>query len=248
MVERHRKKAQRLDGIDSYIGAQPDLAGLGDQLQQRGYALLPRLLSAGQCDQLITLYQEADLFRSRVVMAQHGFGRGEYKYFAYPLPEPVEALRQSLYPSLADIANRWQEQLGSDTRYPPSLAAYLQECHAAGQNRPTPLLLRYAAGDFNCLHRDVYGPLVFPLQATILLSRPNVDFLGGEFILTEQRPRQQSRAAAVPLDLGDAVIFPVRERPVMGSRGVYRAQLRHGVSEIRRGNRHSMGVIFHDAA
>ena len=142
MVERHRKKAQRLDGIDSYIGAQPDLAGLGDQLQQRGYALLPRLLSAGQCDQLITLYQEADLFRSRVVMAQHGFGRGEYKYFAYPLPEPVEALRQSLYPSLADIANRWQEQLGSDTRYPPSLAAYLQECHAAGQNRPTPLLLR----------------------------------------------------------------------------------------------------------
>jgi hypothetical protein len=206
------------------------------------------VMSARQCDAIVALYQQDDLFRSRVVMAQHGFGRGEYKYFAYPLPGMIDELRQSLYPRLARIANQWQEQLGMDDRYPSSLSAYLKQCHAAGQNRPTPLLLRYGQGDFNCLHRDVYGPLLFPLQLTILLSRPTADFTGGEFILTEQRPRQQSRAAVVPLDQGDAVIFPVRERPVMGSKSIYRAQLRHGVSEIHEGNRHTLGVIFHDAA
>jgi hypothetical protein len=261
MIEGHGRKIQNPkiqnpSGTASHnaIPAGPAvLAGLNEhrldeQLQQRGYAHLPCLLSARQCADVITLYQEADLFRSRIVMAQHGFGRGEYKYFAYPLPEPVEALRRSLYPPLAEIANRWQEQLGTDTRYPPLLATYLRQCHAAEQKRPTPLLLRYGAGDFNCLHQDVYGPLLFPLQVTILLSRPNDDFSGGEFVLTEQRPRQQSRAAVVPLGQGDAVVFPVRERPVMGSKGVYRSQLRHGVSEIRRGNRHSLGVIFHDAA
>lgn len=251
MVERRSKTKRSVGDTDDHIGSWPDdaaFAGLDDQLQQRGYAHLPRLLSARQCEDAISLYQGENLFRSKVVMAQHGFGRGEYKYFAYPLPDMVEALRQSLYPALARIANRWQEQLKIETRYPPSLTAYLKQCHAAEQKRPTPLLLRYGAGDFNCLHRDVYGPLLFPLQAAILLSRPGEDFSGGEFVLTEQRPRQQSRAAVVPLDQGDAVVFPVRERPVIGTRGVYRAQLRHGVSEIRRGSRHTLGVIFHDAA
>jgi hypothetical protein len=223
-------------------------ADLEGHLQQRGYAVLPCIISAQQCAEIIALYPQEDTFRSRVVMAQHGFGRGEYKYFANPLPQLVASLRQSLYPTLAAIANHWQEQLGTDIRYPAALADYQKQCHAAGQIRPTPLLLRYGAGDFNCLHQDVYGPLIFPLQMAILLSRPRDDFEGGEFILTEQRPRQQSRAAVVPLMQGDAVIFPVRERPVSGTRGVYRAQLRHGVSEIRRGNRFTLGVIFHDAA
>jgi hypothetical protein len=249
MVEQRSKRTHDT-GLDDDIemsfglGATTDL---DDQLQQRGYAHLPQVLSAQQCDTTIALYQQSDLFRSRIIMARHGFGRGEYQYFAYPLPDLVNRLRQSLYPRLAEIANRWQEQLGTDHRYPASLPAYLKQCHAAGQHRPTPLLLRYGPGDFNCLHQDVYGPLLFPLQAAILLSRPEADFHGGEFILTEQRPRQQSRAAAIPLRQGDAVIFPVRERPVMGSRGFYRAQLRHGVSEVRAGNRYTLGVIFHDA-
>jgi hypothetical protein len=194
------------------------------------------------------LYQSEAAFRSRIVMARHGFGSGEYKYFNYPLPASVEALRQELYPALATIANRWSVQLRSPHRYPARLADYLQYCAEAGQTRPTPLLLRYGAGDYNCLHQDVYGALIFPLQVAILLSQPNVDFSGGEFILTEQRPRRQSRASVVPLKQGDAVVFPVRDRPVVGSNGIHRVQMRHGVSEIRAGQRYTLGLIFHDAA
>lgn len=218
-------------------------AGLADQ----GFALLPQLLPSEACRELIALYPSEDNFRSRVVMARHGFGRGEYKYFSYPLPAIVAELRNRLYPMLATIANRWQQQLGSGQHYPSRHADYLERCHAARQSRPTPLLLRYEAGDFNCLHQDVYGEHVFPLQAAILLSEPGEDFTGGEFVLTEQRPRQQSRATVVPLSRGDAVIFPVRERPVAGSRGFYRGQMRHGVSRLRSGHRYTLGVIFHDA-
>jgi hypothetical protein len=180
-------------------------------------------------------------------MARHGFGRGEYKYFAYPLPEPIGALRTALYPHLAAIANRWNEAMGIDIRFPPAHEDFLKRCHKAGQTRPTPLLLQYGEGDYNCLHQDLYGEHVFPLQATILLSRPGADFSGGEFVLTEQRPRMQSRAEVVALGRGEAVIFPVHHRPVQGSRGIYRVNMRHGVSRIRAGHRHTLGVIFHDA-
>jgi hypothetical protein len=193
------------------------------------------------------MYDDEAHFRSRVAMARHGFGRGEYKYFAYPLPDVVAELRTALYPQLAAIANRWNEAMGTTVRYPDDHAAFLQRCHRAGQTRPTPLLLRYGAGDYNCLHQDVYGQHVFPLQVTVLLSVPGRDFSGGEFVLVEQRPRRQSRAEVVALGQGDGVIFPVRHRPVPGSRGTYRVTLRHGVSRVRAGQRHAAGIIFHDA-
>lgn len=223
-------------------------ARVASELDARGAALLPGLLSARECDALAALYPADELFRSRVVMARHGFGRGEYSYFRYPLPELVEALRGELYACLAPVANRWSEALGRAARYPATHAAYLRRCHEAGQRRPTPLLLRYAVGDYNCLHQDVYGDEVFPIQVAILLSAPDRDFTGGELVLTERRPRQQSRVAVVALGKGDAVAFAVRERPVRGARGSYRAEMRHGVSELRSGRRTTLGIIFHDAA
>jgi uncharacterized protein len=224
--------------------AWPEVAA---ELDLAGCATVGPLLSVPQCRALSALYASEPPFRRRVVMAQHGYGRGEYKYFAYPLPPLVEALRTALYPPLAAIANRWSEALGLDARYPTEHAAYLEQCHRAGQTRPTPLLLRYAAGDYNCLHQDLYGEHVFPLQVAVLLSEPGTDFTGGEFVLTEQRPRMQSRAEVVPLAQGEAVIFPVRERPVRGTRGLYRVNMRHGVSRLRSGERYTLGLIFHDA-
>jgi hypothetical protein len=225
-----------------------DWQRIGDELDAFGCARVPGLLAPGDCALLAAAYDDAALFRSRIVMARHGFGRGEYQYFRYPLPDLVQALRTALYEPLAAIANRWHAALGIDERYPPQHADYLARCHAAGQVRPTPLLLRYGEGDYNCLHQDLYGEHVFPLQAAFLLSRPGVDFSGGEFVLTEQRPRMQSRAEVVPLAQGDCVIFPVHHRPVNGTRGVYRVNMRHGVSRLRSGQRHTLGIIFHDAA
>ena len=216
-------------------------------LDAAGSAVLKGLLSPDECRSLAGLYPADDIFRSRVVMARHGFGRGEYKYFDYPLPEIIADLRTALYPRLAPIADRWNEALGLDVRYPAAHAEFIARCHEAGQRKPTPLLLQYQAGDFNCLHQDVYGEHVFPLQAAILLSQPGRDFTGGEFVMTEQRPRMQSRAEVVPLGQGDAAVFTVRNRPVEGTRGVYRVNLRHGVSRIRSGHRHTVGIIFHDA-
>ena len=224
-----------------------DWEAIAAGLDDHGCALARSLLASVECTALAANYDADARFRSRIVMARHGFGRGEYKYFAYPLPEPVATLRRALYPRLAAIANRWNEQMGIGVRYPDDLAAWLARCHAAGQTRPTPLLLRYAAGDYNCLHQDVYGEHVFPLQVAILLSQPGRDFTGGEFVLTEQRPRMQSRVEVVPLQAGDGVIFPVHHRPVQGTRGVYRVTMRHGVSRLRDGRRHTLGVIFHDA-
>lgn len=206
------------------------------------------LLSPGECHDLAGLYPREDGFRSRIVMGRHGFGRGEYKYFAEPLPPLVLALREGLYPRLVGLANRWAERLGEARRYPPTLATFRDECREAGQARPTPLLLRYGPGDYNCLHQDLYGELAFPLQVAVLLSAPGRDFAGGEFVLTEQRPRMQSRAEVVPLAQGEAVVFAVRHRPVQGTRGAYRVALRHGVSRVRAGERFTLGVIFHDAA
>lgn len=224
-----------------------DWRSVGHALDESGHAVLERLLSPAECDGLAALYPNDTLFRSRVVMSRHGFGRGEYQYFAYPLPERIEALRGALYPPLAEIANRWHEALGVEERFPAAHAEFLARCRAAGQRQPTPLLLRYEAGDFNCLHQDVYGELVFPLQVAILLSEPERDFTGGEFVMTEQRPRMQSRAEVVPLRQGDGVVFAVRHRPVRGTRGTYRVNLRHGVSRLRAGRRHTAGIIFHDA-
>jgi uncharacterized protein len=212
-----------------------------------GYTTL-RLLDPATCRRLAALYDDEARFRSRVVMQKHNFGRGEYKYLDYPLPEPVAALRTALYPPLAAIANEWREALGEEGRFPRTLEAFLDECHAAGQTRPTPLLLRYGADDYNCLHQDLYGPLVFPLQLTLLLSAPGTEFTGGEFVLVEQRPRAQSRPSVVALDQGEAVIFPVHHRPVQGTRGPYRVTMRHGVSRVVSGRRHTLGIIFHDAA
>jgi hypothetical protein len=220
---------------------------LQSQIDERGHAVAARVLTARECSALAASYDDP-LFRSRVVMARHGFGRGEYKYFAYPLPETVAQLRAALYPALAAIANDWNRKMRIATRYPESLQAFLHECHRSGQTRPTPLLLRYGEGDYNCLHQDLYGERIFPLQATILLSAPGRDFQGGEFVLTEQRPRMQSRAEVVPLAQGDAVLFAVRERPVQGTRGIYRVNMRHGVSRLRSGERQALGIIFHDAA
>ncbi len=220
---------------------------LADTLHSRGHAVLPQWLSPAECAALSGLYPQAGNFRSRVVMARHGFGRGEYQYFSYPLPDIVQRLRRTLYPQLVSVANRWNQAMGVDIRYPAGHAAFLARCHAAGQTRPTPLLLQYGAGDYNCLHQDLYGEHVFPLQVVMLLSRPGEDFSGGELVLTEQRPRMQSRATVVPLAQGDAVVFAVHQRPVAGSRGFYRVNMRHGVSEVSAGRRHTLGLIFHDA-
>jgi uncharacterized protein len=217
------------------------------ELDGHGCALLEGVLAADECEELAALYDREDRFRSRVIMARHGFGRGEYKYFADPLPDPVAELRRALYPPLAHVANRWNRAMGIEVSFPDDHAAFLDRCHRAGQTRPTPLLLLYGEGDYNCLHQDLYGEHVFPLQTTFLLSAPERDFTGGEFLLTEQRPRMQSRAEVVPLLQGDAVVFPVRQRPVEGTRGIYRVNLRHGVSRVRSGRRLAMGVIFHDA-
>jgi uncharacterized protein len=212
-----------------------------------GWAPLGRLLTAAECKELSGLYEDDGRFRSKVVMSRHGFGRGEYKYFAYPLPDPVAALRPALYAGLAPIADGWNEAMRIDVRYPAAHADFIARCHKAGQTRPTPLLLQYGEGDYNCLHQDLYGEHVFPLQVVILLSEPGEDFSGGEFVLTEQRPRMQSRAEVVPLRRGEAAVFAVQHRPVQGTRGTYRVNLRHGVSRLRSGRRHTAGIIFHDA-
>ena len=225
-----------------------DWSGILAGLNAQGWAVLPRLLGREDCARVAELYEDGPRFRSTVVMARHGFGQGEYRYFAYPLPDLVAGLRAALYPRLAPLANRWNEAMGIDVRYPPRHAAYLDRCHRAGQERPTPLLLRYGPGDYNCLHQDLYGEHVFPIQVAVLLSEPERDFAGGEFVLTEQRPRMQSRAAVVPLRQGDAVAFAVHHRPVQGTRGAYRVVMRHGVSALRSGRRHTLGIIFHDAA
>ena len=224
-----------------------DWPAITAHLDGNGWAVLDGLLSVSECRSLANLYGESDIFRSHIIMARHGFGRGEYKYFSYPLPDVIAGLRTALYPQLAPIANRWNETMGIDVRYPAGHADFIKRCHKAGQTRPTPLLLQYGAGDYNCLHQDLYGEHVFPLQVAILLSQPEQDFTGGEFVLTEQRPRMQSRAAVVPLKQGDAVVFAVHHRPVQGTRGTYRVNLRHGVSQLRSGHRHTVGIIFHDA-
>jgi hypothetical protein len=220
---------------------------LATDLDARGWSTLPGVLDEDQCRALAGLYTDDALFRSHILMARHGFGQGEYKYLSYPLPEVVADLRSTLYAHLSPVANRWNEVLGIRQQFPPDHEEFLARCHAAGQTRPTPLLLRYGAGDYNCLHQDLYGEHVFPLQATLLLSSPGCDFEGGEFVLVEQRPRMQSRAVVVPLRQGDAVLFATNQRPVEGSRGPYRVAQRHGVSEIRSGNRYTLGVVFHDA-
>jgi hypothetical protein len=212
-----------------------------------GCATTGALLTPDECAAISSRYDEGAIYRSRVIMGRHGFGKGEYKYFAYPLPDTIASLRTALYPPLARVANRWNEQMNIDQRFPPEHAAYIKRCHGGGQTRPTPLLLQYGAGDYNCLHQDVYGDLVFPLQVAFLLSRPGEDFSGGDFVLTEQRPRMQSRAEVVPLRQGEGVIFPVHHRPVQGTRGIYRVNMRHGVSRLRGGKRHTLGIIFHDA-
>ncbi len=224
-----------------------DWPRLGADLDAHGCAVIPSVLAPDECAALVESYADSALFRSRVVMRQHGFGQGEYKYFAYPLPEIVQSLRAALYPPLAAIANRWNAAMGIDVSYPEAHEAFLTRCHEAGQTKPTPLLLRYEAGDYNCLHQDVYGDHVFPLQVAFLLSEPGRDFTGGEFVLTEQRPRMQSRVEVAALERGSGVIFPVRQRPVQGGRGSYRVNLRHGVSRVRSGHRATLGIIFHDA-
>jgi hypothetical protein len=245
-AEREQEATTAANALSAQIAAL-DWAGISAQLDGYGCATTGRLLTSQQCSLLVESYASDALFRSRVVMARHGFGRGEYKYFDYPLPELVAALRAALYPPLADIANRWSEALGVDVRFPREHATYLARCRKAGQTKPTPLLLTYGIGDYNCLHQDLYGEHVFPLQVTFLLSRPGEDFTGGEFVLTEQRPRMQSRAEIVPLTQGEGVIFPVHHRPMQGTRGTYRVNMRHGVSRLRSGRRHTLGIIFHDA-
>ena len=224
-----------------------DWAQASSDLDAQGSAVIKGLISPAECDALAALYPIGGLFRSRVVMGRHGFGRGEYKYFSYPLPDLIGRLRSALYSQLAAVANRWNTAMGIDVRFPDQHAELIERCHAAGQLRPTPLLLQYGADDYNCLHQDLYGEHVFPLQLTILLSEPGRDFTGGEFVMTEQRPRMQSRPEVVPLRQGDAVVFAVHHRPVPGTRGVYRVNLRHGVSRVRSGHRHTVGIIFHDA-
>jgi hypothetical protein len=225
-----------------------DWQGIGQSLDTSGWARLPALLTDDACDATAGSYGPTAMFRSHVAMARHGFGKGEYRYFAYPFPTHVQALRSALYPRLAPTANRWHERLKLAARFPQGHAEFLARCHAAGQTRPTPLLLQYGPGDYNCLHQDLYGEHVFPLQVAVLLSEPGVDFTGGEFVLTEQRPRMQTRAQVVPLAKGDGVIFAVNSRPQQGARGDYRVVLRHGVSALRAGHRHTLGIIFHDAA
>ena len=224
-----------------------DWTAIEDSLERRGFAETPALLSSTDCRTLAALYDDESRFRKKIVMTRHGFGSGEYQYFAEPLPASVARLREGLYGPLRRIANAWAERLGEARRYPPTLEAFRAECRAAGQDKPTPLLLRYGPGDFNRLHQDLYGEIVFPLQVVLLLDRPGVDFEGGEFVLTEQRPRMQSRASVAAMSQGTGVVFPVAQRPVRGARGDHRAAMRHGVSEIRRGRRHTLGIIFHDA-
>ena len=225
-----------------------DWAAVASDLDLQGFAVLPGLLQPEECDRIACLYDQPGGFRSQVIMARHGFGRGEYRYFSYPLPPMVQGLRERMWPYLAPIANRWHEAMGMAVRFPETHAGFLGRCHEAGQQRPTPLLLRYGPGDYNCLHQDLYGEHVFPLQAAVLLSEPGRDFEGGELVLTEQRPRMQSRVMVVPLRQGDGVVFAVNSRPVAGGRGTYRVTMRHGVSALRSGSRHTLGVIFHDAA
>jgi len=224
-----------------------DWTALAAELDSQGCAILEKLLLPEECRQIAASYPDEAPFRSQVHMARHGYGKGEYKYFRYPLPDLIGGLRQALYPRLAPIANAWNERMAEETRYPAEHAQYLKLCHDSGQTRPTPLVLQYLPGDFNCLHQDLYGDLAFPIQVAILLSEPGQDFTGGEFVLTEQRPRKQSRVEVVPLRQGDAVAFAVHNRPVEGSRGNYRVNLRHGVSRLRSGKRHTLGIIFHDA-
>jgi hypothetical protein len=224
-----------------------DWQALAGELDSYGCAVMEKLLTPQECGKIAALYADEQHFRSHIHMARHGFGKGEYRYFRYPLPDLIAGLRTALYPRLAPIANQWNECMGIDARYPHNHADFLKLCHDAGQLRPTPLLLQYVPGDFNCLHQDLYGELAFPLQVAILLSEPGEDFTGGEFVLTEQRPRMQSRAEVVPLGQGDAVAFAVHNRPVQGTRGSYRVNLRHGVSRVRSGRRHTLGIIFHDA-
>ncbi|MGC1548975.1 MAG: 2OG-Fe(II) oxygenase [Rhodanobacter sp.] len=230
---------RRLDVVDWPV--------VNGTLNANGNALLPNLLTPSECHALSSLYPRNELFRSRVVMGRHGFGRGEYQYFNYPLPELIDTLRTTVYPRLRLLANQWNAAMGIDVHYPDTHAEFIAHCHAHGQMRPTPLLLQYGPDDYNCLHQDLYGEHVFPLQLAILLSEPGRDFTGGEFVLTEQRPRMQSRPEVLPLRQGDAVIFAVHHRPVQGSRGTYRVNLRHGVSRVRSGQRHTLGIIFHDA-
>ncbi|MFJ3046681.1 2OG-Fe(II) oxygenase [Herbaspirillum chlorophenolicum] len=236
--------------LDQRIASQP-WSDISAALHAGGCALIPSLFDAQEAQRLAELYDDDSLFRSRIVMARHNFGMGEYKYFRYPLPTPIQALRSAFYPHLAPLANHWNAMMDIGVRYPATHAEFVRRCNDAGQVRPTPLLLRYEAGDYNCLHQDLYGEHVFPLQVAILLSEPGCDFTGGEFVLTEQRPRMQSRPEVVPLRQGDAVVFAVSQRPVQGARGpghVYRVNLRHGVSRLRSGRRHTLGIIFHDAA
>ncbi len=235
----HDDVISRVDRIDT--------TALETDLEAQGWSVMPDVLTSPQCDGIADMYGKDDRFRSRVVMARHGFGRGEYRYFAYPLPSLIQRLRTRLYPRLVPVANRWHERMGMDVRFPDSHEEFIARCAAAGQTRPTPLLLQYGAGDYNCLHQDLYGEHVFPLQVAVLLSEPRSDFSGGEFVLTEQRPRMQTRAAVVPLTKGDAVVFAVNSRPVRGTRGDYRVKLRHGVSRVTDGHRHTLGIIFHDA-
>lgn len=232
--------------------AAADWQQIGINLDQQGSAVVEGLLTPGECESLASLYGKADdqsasIFRSRVVMGRHGFGRGEYKYFSYPLPDLVADLRRAFYPRLAPIADRWNETMGVPVRFPQTHDAFIARCHDAGQRQPTPLLLQYGEGDYNCLHQDLYGEHVFPLQVVLLLSEPGRDFDGGEFVMTEQRPRMQSRPIVLPLRQGDAAVIAVRHRPVQGARGTYRVHLRHGVSRVRAGQRHTAGIIFHDA-
>jgi len=227
--------------------ADHDWDAIGAELNGYGCAVLPKLLTTGECRSIAALYPQEVHFRSHIHMARHGFGKGEYRYFKYPLPAPIGELRTALYARIVPYANAWNERMKIAVRYPAAHADYLKACHAAGQVRPTPLLLQYSAGDYNCLHQDLYGEHVFPLQVAILLCEPDQDFTGGEFVLTEQRPRMQSRASVIPLQRGDAVIFAVHHRPVRGVRGSYRVNLRHGVSAVRNGNRYTLGIIFHDA-
>ena len=224
-----------------------DWKRVSQDLDAQGSAVIEGILSPDECHALAGLYSKDDIFRSRVVMERHGFGRGEYKYFSYPLPDLIAALRTAIYPHLVPIANRWNDTMGIDVRYPDKHADFIERCHQAGQVKPTPLLLQYGVDDYNCLHQDLYGEHVFPLQLTILLSQPDKDFTGGEFVMTEQRPRMQSRPIVVPLRQGDGVVFAVHNRPVQGTRGAYRVNLRHGVSRIRSGHRQTLGIIFHDA-
>jgi hypothetical protein len=247
LLSRRTAAAARKDiGIPERVAAL-DWSAVAKKLDEGGYAVTDTLLTAEECGALAAAYDAETRFRSRVVMAHHGFGRGEYKYFAYPLPEPVAQLRAAVYPELASIANRWNEWMNIGMRYPRDHLTYLGHCHHAGQTKPTPLLLQYGPGDYNCLHQDLYGEHVFPLQFTILLSRPGCDFTGGEFVLVEQQPRMQSRAEVVPLREGQGVIFPVNHRPVRGTRGFYRVTMRHGVSRLLSGRRHTLGIILHDA-